>query len=217
MTPWKTDKIGIVFKTSSPVKLYFDGTWKQRLFQFKNRDIRILTYTLPKIHEYLEFFEKNNVWLICHESFEKIAQFIKNSVPKTNIATIGELHSKVVLVEPKTVFISSANFGASGWKETTIGIKSKIAHDEFLEKSFNKIWKEAIKLEVTEKNEKKNLEDVLTELKKFRRKWRSASTKELRNVHNESYGMHLGYEICAGDIDDLIKRFQNDGQNESKN
>ena len=145
---WKDDVHGKVFR-SSEIKLYYSGahTWAMKLSQLARQTgtVRIITYSLPDMDYVKEQFDRrpNGVWLICNSKFKSRASEIKRVYPEIKIAFKDDVHSKVLLIEPKTVYITSANFGLSGWHETTIGVRSKEAHDSYVEHSFNKLWKQS--------------------------------------------------------------------------
>ena len=149
---WKDDVHGKLLK-SGEIKLYFNGghTWRTKLSQLakqKGKVVRIVTYSLPDMKSIDGILEKrpSDIFLICNEKFIKDAQRIKIKFPKIRIATYAKVHSKVVLIEPDTVYVSSANFGNSGWHETSIGIRSKTAHDEYVKNSFDKLWDISVEL-----------------------------------------------------------------------
>ena len=143
---WQNDLHGFVFK-SSELKLYRDGghTWAMKLSQLPKQKgiVRIITYSLPDLKYAVEQLGRrpHSIYIICHSEFIKRATEIKNSLLDLRIAVNDRVHSKVCLIEPKTIYIGSANFGKSGWHETIIGIRSKEAHDWYVENSFIPLWK----------------------------------------------------------------------------
>lgn len=145
---WNDDDHGIriISKDIDEVKLYYSDshTWGMKLSQLKKQKgiLRIITYTLPDIENVINIFNKRpyNIFLICHSASKQKASDLKKEFPKIKIATNSKVHSKVVLIEPNTVYISSANFARSGWHETSIGIRSKKIHNSYLENSFIPLW-----------------------------------------------------------------------------
>lgn len=140
---WSSDSHGIAFK-SNDIKLWTDGTWGMKLNQLYRMSAvaRVITYSLPD-EWYLEnFFSKrsHDFYVICHAKFYQRAAAIKDKYPLLNIAVCNDVHSKICLIEPATVYISSANWGNSHWHETTIGIRSSEAYDWYLNQSFNPLW-----------------------------------------------------------------------------
>ena len=57
---------------------------------------------------------------------------MKRMYPELKIVLKPDVHAKFVLIEPETVWLSSANFGRSGWFEQTIGLHSKEAYEYML-------------------------------------------------------------------------------------
>ena len=147
----KTDRHGLVFKPNE-VKMYYNGehTWAMKLSQLHRQKgkVRIITYSLPSIAYIIRLLGKRprNIRIICHSKFKAEAIQIIKKYPLIKIAMCDEVHSKVCLIEPSTVYIGSANFGVSGWHETEIPVRSKTAHDDYIKKSFNKLWLNCTKL-----------------------------------------------------------------------
>ena len=84
--------------------------------------------------------------LICNSKFSDKAKIIKDRFPKISIAINDEVHSKLCLVSPKTVFVGSSNFGLSGWHEVEIGIKSEKAYNYYVENTFIPLWKDSTEI-----------------------------------------------------------------------
>lgn len=140
----KNDIHGIVFRPSE-IKLYYNGshTWAMKLSQIhKQGFVRILTYSLPDLRRIDDLLKRrpDNISLICHSKFKQQALQLAINFPNINIAINETLHSKIVLIEPDTIFVTSANFGYSSWHETTVGIRSKIAYDAYVLNSFQPLW-----------------------------------------------------------------------------
>lgn len=141
---WNNDQHGLVFK-SSEIKLYAPShSYAMKISQIWRQKgmMRIMTYSLPSIayvHEQLGR-RPYGIQIICHEKFHDRAVGIKNKFHEIAIRTSPTMHSKVILIEPKTIYIGSENFGSSGWTETCIGVRSGDAHDWFIDHVFNKCW-----------------------------------------------------------------------------
>jgi hypothetical protein len=141
---WCDDKHGKVFK-SNELKLYYGGhTWGMKLSQLHKQSgaIRIVTYSLPRVEYAMDQLSRRpkDIWIVAHSKFLEQAKAIKKALPEIEIALNDYVHSKIVLIEPKTVYITSANFGDSRWHETCIGVRSKEAHDAYVENSFTPLW-----------------------------------------------------------------------------
>ena len=93
----------------------------------KNKKVIICTYSLPDLEYSKQIFDKRskNVTLIVNEKFRNKAEELESIYPDLDICIKNDVHAKMVLVEPKTVWLSSANFGKSDWFEQTIGIHSE--------------------------------------------------------------------------------------------
>lgn len=112
------------------------SSWNTRLSQigrFPGR-IVICTYSLPKLDYLQRIFDKRSdgITLIAHEKFHERASQLKKMYPELQIVLKPDVHAKFVLIEPETVWLSSANFGSSGWFEQTIGLHSKEAYEYML-------------------------------------------------------------------------------------
>lgn len=149
---WKDDGHGKLFRTSE-AKLYgASHTWAMKLSQLHRQAgrCRILTYSLPALDYAREQFVRRprDILIACHEKFAPQARLISREFPEIEIRTHPRLHSKTLLIEPDTVYVSSANFGRSlsghhAWHETTLGVRSKEAHDWYVAFSFDPLWEEA--------------------------------------------------------------------------
>jgi len=142
---FKTDGGGIAFKCNDIKLLCKASTWGTKLSQLHRQKgaVRIITYSLPRVEYIKEQFNRrpSNIYIICHEKFVDVANQVKALYPEICFAINAEVHSKVLLIEPHTVYVSSANFGSSRWHETAIGLHSKEAHDWYIENSFLPLWK----------------------------------------------------------------------------
>lgn len=144
---WENDIHGLVFK-SSELKLYAPShSYGMKVSQLWRQTgiMRIMTYSLPSV----DYVEKQlgrrpyDICVLCHEKFRAKAQAIKEKFPSISIRTLDNIHSKVILIEPKTLYIGSENFGHSGWIETCIGVRSAQAHDWFIEHVYSSAWASA--------------------------------------------------------------------------
>ena len=144
--PFKTDAGGFAFrcndiKISTPV-----STWATRISQLAKMNglARIITYSLPNI-EYVrtQLGRRDNILLIANSKFESQARALNVEFPDIHVRVAPNAHSKVLLVEPQTLWISSANFGDSEWHDTTIGLHSAQAHDWYVTNMFEPLWETA--------------------------------------------------------------------------
>jgi len=143
--PWANDAHGLVFKCSE-LKLYRNGghTWAMKLSQLAKQKgtVRIVTYSLPDLDYAIKQLSRrpHSIYVVCHSKFISRAREIKTALPDIRIRTCNDVHSKVYLIEPKTIYVGSANFGNSHWHETIIGVRSKKAHDWYVTNSFEPLW-----------------------------------------------------------------------------
>ena len=148
---YRTDNGGLAFKCND-IKLYGSAsTWATKLSQLHRQSgvVRIITYSLPDMDYVREQFKRrpHDIFLIAHDKFLQRARDIKRVYPNIRIALHQEVHSKILLIEPHTIYISSANFGSSGWHESSIGLHSQIAHDWYYQHRFTPLW--SLSCEVT--------------------------------------------------------------------
>jgi phosphatidylserine/phosphatidylglycerophosphate/cardiolipin synthase-like enzyme len=146
---WNDDTFGIVRKAKE-VKVFSTGaTWGMKLSQLARQSgvVRIQTYSLPRMEYVRSIFEKrpNGIFLLCHSKFRELAIQIKSVFPAIEIAVHPATHAKIVLIEPETTYVGSANFGHSNWLEAEVGIRNKDIHDWMLIR-FNSAFMEAEKI-----------------------------------------------------------------------
>jgi hypothetical protein len=77
---------------------------------------------------------------IAHSKFLNRATDIRREFPDIRVAVQDQVHSKVLLIAPQTIIVSSANFGDRDWHETSVSFHSKEAHDWYVEKVFEPLW-----------------------------------------------------------------------------
>lgn len=140
---FKTDGGGLATKANIKVSLGA-STWNTRLSQIvRMGPIYICTYSLPN-QEYLDkIFSKrsHDITILAHKNFYEKALALKRRYPDLRIFTADEVHAKMVLIGPEKTWLSSANFGSSGWLEHTAGIESKEVYDYYLRRLLHFIEK----------------------------------------------------------------------------
>lgn len=143
---WRDDAHGLRLRASE-VKLFTPShTWGMKLSQLAKQAgvVRILTYSLPGL-PYLEMqFDRRprDIQVLCHGKFLDRARQIKARYPEIAVAVHDRTHAKMLLIEPVTVYVGSANFGDSGWAEVCVGIRSAEAHAWYAAE-FGRIWAQA--------------------------------------------------------------------------
>ena len=146
---FKTDAGGVAFRATDWKLSFGAATYGTRLSQAHRfpGTIRILTYSLPSLEYVDRQFQRRSMdtWLICHSKFVSRAQEIKRRFEFLRIAHRPDLHAKLLLVAPATLWIGSANFGSSHWEELMAGIHSRTAHDAAA-KHFEALWRGATEI-----------------------------------------------------------------------
>ena len=135
---FQTDAGGLALALND-VKLMTTETassWNTRLSQIARMKGKVIicTYSLPNLKYMEKIFDKRSwdVVLIANDKpkdNEWKVQELQERYPDMEIYLKPDIHAKIILIEPKTVWLSSANFGRSGWFENTIGIHDKEAYD----------------------------------------------------------------------------------------
>ena len=131
---FKTDNGGEAIRIND-AKLFFgdNSTWAVRLSQLAKvkSNVYISTFSLPDLPYAQKILEKRprDIFIIAHSMFYAKALAMKDAFPDIRIALRDNIHAKMVLTEPETVWLSSANFGRSGWIEHGIGMHSPEAFD----------------------------------------------------------------------------------------
>jgi len=133
---FKTDGGGYALRLNDAKISVGLTSWNTKLSQIAKtpveRRIIIVTYSLPRYQTFIpKILEKRsaNVLIICHMKFMERALELQKRFPLLRFRFLDNVHAKVVLIEPDTVWLSSANFGSSKWIECTIGIHSEKAYD----------------------------------------------------------------------------------------
>ena len=125
---FQTDGGGVKCRCNDIKILTGSSTWSTRLSQIGKvkGEILICTYSLPNLDYVQGIFSKRpyGIKLIANSKFRHKAQQIKAVYPEIEIGLLEDMHKKTLLIEPQTIFIGSANFGKSGWRENCIGFHS---------------------------------------------------------------------------------------------
>lgn len=147
---YRTDNGGLAFKCTDIKLMSLSSTWGTRLskLSLQTGAVRIITYSLPDMDYVVTQLGRRprNIFIVAHSKFIGRAQQIKKRFPDIELALKDNVHSKVLLIQPSTIYISSANFGDRGWHESTIGLHSVEAHDWYLNSMFQPLWDTSTKL-----------------------------------------------------------------------
>lgn len=134
---FETDRGGVTLKADIKIS---DGatTWNTRLSQIgrNNNEIIIVTYTLND-YEYInkilsKRYKGIGITILCNSKFLMNAYHIKNCFPEVKMYANPNVHAKMVLIEPNTVWISSENLGhVKNSYDATVGIHNADAYKHF--------------------------------------------------------------------------------------
>lgn len=130
----KTDNGGLATTARVKVSLGKGSTWATRLSQIgkSSGEIIICTYSLPNLDYMSQILDKrSDITIVCHKKFQEKASILQQKYPRLNIILKSDIHAKMVLIQPETVILSSANFGSSGWLEHTITVKSESVYSYY--------------------------------------------------------------------------------------
>ena len=153
---FKTDNNGnAVSIPDAKISAGSNATWSTRLKNIKQvkGKICIATFSLPDLPYARKILERRprDISIVAHAKFTRKAQAIKARFPSIRIAVREDIHAKFVLIEPGTVWLSSANFGYSGWIENSIGLHSKKAY-KYYKSAFDEIFSSSAEIEVPEES-----------------------------------------------------------------
>lgn len=119
--------------------------WNQKLNNVRKRDMYICTHTLPDMKYIRQILNKlckegNRIRIIANSSSgDKLCELTKDYSDLT-FYLFNNFHAKMVLFSPQnvggkgTVWLSSQNFGASGYFENLVMFKSSQAYQYYVEK-----------------------------------------------------------------------------------
>lgn len=129
------------------IKLSDQLNWNQKFNRYCDRSIIITTYTIPDLYYAERILKKilaqgNDVTIIANDISIDRLHYLKELFPNNfYYHTRPNIHAKMVLVNnndnkirnikqgKQIVWLSSQNFGTSGWMENTICVKSKNSKD----------------------------------------------------------------------------------------
>lgn len=150
MSAYKTDAGGIALKCNDMKITFGEFNWKTKLSLCSrpSASVCIETYSLPRVNYIEELLEKgnNSIRIIANENFSDKAKAICEKFSNVQIRLLPHIHSKLAIVSPCTVLLTSANFGESKWIESGVSMHSNTAYAEALA-GFESLWKTAQKIE----------------------------------------------------------------------
>lgn len=129
-------------------KLASTVNWNQKFNGVRGRDIIICTQTMPDMSYCKTIIGKlirqdNRICIVAHQTSKGKLCKLQQEYKQITFETYSNFHAKMVLISPaKTngegiVWLSSQNFGDSGWYEHLLNLKSAKAYEYYLEKIRN--------------------------------------------------------------------------------
>jgi phosphatidylserine/phosphatidylglycerophosphate/cardiolipin synthase-like enzyme len=131
---WKDDVHGLLC-SAREIKCYLPShSWAMKLSQMARQDalIRIATYSLNAEFA-IGILQRRpySVRLACHQQFVQQARILTSRLPGVKVKAIRDLHAKLVLIEPDTTYLGSANFVPASISDLVIGIRSRAVHAHY--------------------------------------------------------------------------------------
>jgi hypothetical protein len=132
---WNNDAHGLVCKIPE-AKLYLPShSWAMKLSQLHKQGdthVRIMTFSLnaDMAQQILER-RPYNIRIICNSQFNSEAYQLSRKLPGLHIRSFKDAHAKLVLIEPKTIYLGSANLVKNTLADISVGLRSKDAHDYY--------------------------------------------------------------------------------------
>lgn len=124
-------------------KYAYSVNWNQKVNSVSDRDFYICTQTLPDKSYIVTILKKlfengNRVKIIANSVSETKLLELQRVYPQLSYSVFDNMHAKIVMYSaenqggPSTVWLSSQNFGSSGWFENLIMLKSNEAFEYYL-------------------------------------------------------------------------------------
>jgi hypothetical protein len=112
-----------------------------QLHKQPNALVRIATYSLnAELASEILQRRPHHIWLACNPYYRSEAQELVSRFPKIQARLIEDLHAKLVLIEPATVYVGSTNFVRSALKDISVGIRSRNFHDYYARWFDEQLW-----------------------------------------------------------------------------
>jgi phosphatidylserine/phosphatidylglycerophosphate/cardiolipin synthase-like enzyme len=140
---WKNDNSGLL-GASNEIKAYLPShSWGMKLSQLAKQGdslVRIATYSLNAdyAHEVLQK-RPRHVRLMCNDKFWRQAHQLARLTPGIEVRVVPDLHAKLVLIDPATVYVGSANFVPAMIQDPSIGVRGAQWHNYYAA-WFDRLW-----------------------------------------------------------------------------
>jgi hypothetical protein len=143
---WNNDGHGLVCKIPE-AKLYRSThSWAMKLSQLHKQGdamVRVATYSLNAEMAGAIFARRpHHIRVLCNARFLSEAKELMQMLPGVEVQTRTDLHAKLVLIEPATVYLGSANFVNNALNDVSVGLRSRAAHDHYAQ-WFDETFEEA--------------------------------------------------------------------------
>lgn len=136
---WAT-RLSQLAKTKNKLLIMTYG-FKARYTKYPSEDIRNeYSYVRNILNKHPQ-----NVFIICNTDSVEDAKIIKQIYPDAKIKHNENINANIVLLEPKTLFFASDNFGYSPYDEFGVGFHSERIYNKVLE-LFRAQWKKSKEL-----------------------------------------------------------------------
>lgn len=137
----KTDCCGTAL--TSDIKVCNPNTtWNTRLKPYRKNDIIICTFSVSDVMYISKLLERHegHVTIICHDKYSLKAIYLKNQFPHIDIFTNPHAHSKMILIEPGVVWLSSENIGRISKNfDSAVAIDNEFVYDFYFKQIQNLI------------------------------------------------------------------------------
>lgn len=144
---FKTDGGGLAFSADDAKLACKAATWATHLTQLGKMkgQMWVMTRNLPDVDYISEIIGKRpwDISILAHTDAFENALLLRARFPRVQFALHPRNNAKMVLVAPKTVWLSSADFGKSTDVESGLGLHSTEAFDTAFSEIFLKAWNEA--------------------------------------------------------------------------
>jgi hypothetical protein len=140
---WNNDGHGLV-GSSHEIKGYLPShSWAMKLSQLAKQPdvlVRIATYSVNADYA-ADILQRrpHHVRFACNPHYRWEAIKLARRLPDIEVRIIDDLHAKLVLIAPATVYLGSANFVKATNQDVSIGVRGAHWHNHYA-KWFDIVW-----------------------------------------------------------------------------
>lgn len=151
MAKFHTDNGGLAFRSADMKIMAGASTWATRLSNLSQQrgEVHIIMSAITDVAYVQAQIARRptDISLLIGRSGEGEAKIIAGMFNDILVGIAAEeIRVNAIAIAPNTLFISSEPFGRGKSIDVTLGIRSKAAHDWFLENIFTPTWEKAKKL-----------------------------------------------------------------------